>query len=103
MTALLCASLLTIASWYGEESDLFTASGERFNPAALTAASWDYPFGARLQVSHGAKTVVVRVNDRGPAKRFYHAGRKLDLSRAAFEKLAPLERGLIRVKVLEVE
>jgi|SRR6185503_854073 len=56
-----------------------TASGERMNPAAMTAAHRSLPFGTRVRVSHGARSVVVRINDRGPFVR----GRCLDLSAGA--------------------
>jgi rare lipoprotein A len=68
------------ASWYGYESELFTASGERFNPHGLTAASWKHPFGTRLLVTYAGRSVVVRINDRGPARG---TGRCLDLSEGA--------------------
>ncbi len=73
-----------IASWYGEElRGSFTASGEPFNPDGYTAASKTLPLGTRLRVSNEGKSVDVRINDRGP----YVAGRDLDLSKAAAEKI----------------
>ena len=91
-----------VASWYGGDEVLndYTASGEFFDAKDLTVASWDYPFGTMLEVTGNSNTVVVRVNDRGPARRL---GRCLDLSRAAFEQLSSLDDGLINVtyKVLE--
>lgn len=60
-----------------------TASGEKFNPNALTAAHKSLPFGTRLKVTHKGRSVIVRVNDRGP----YVRGRHLDLSRAAARKI----------------
>jgi rare lipoprotein A len=58
-----------------------TASGERMNPGAMTAAHRTLPFGTRVTVtnSHTGSSVVVRINDRGP---FVH-GRVIDLSPAA--------------------
>jgi rare lipoprotein A len=86
-----------IASWYGEElRGRPTASGEPFNPDDMTCAMWDIPFGTIVTVTLGNKSVKVRVNDRGPAKRL---GRKIDLSKAAFEKLTSLEAGLVTVKL----
>jgi rare lipoprotein A len=79
----------TIASWYdcvkpGECSrHKITASGERFNPNALTAAHRTLPFGTRVKVTHKGRSVVVRINDRGPFIR----GRSLDLSRAAARQI----------------
>ena len=84
-------------SWYGEECrGRLTASGVPFDPAAFTCASYKYPLGTRLLVSHKNCTVLVTVNDRGPAKRLH---RTLDLSRAAFQKLAPLKKGVITVTI----
>src|SRR6185436_11681363 len=53
-----------------------TASGERFNPHAMTCAHKRYPFGAMLRVSAGSKSIVCRVTDRGPFVR----GRIIDLT-----------------------
>ena len=92
------------ASWYGggEKLNEYTASGERFDPSKLACASWYYDFGQMLRVTNieTGKSIVVICNDRGPNKRL---GRAIDLSREAFRKLAPLEKGLIRVKIEGVE
>lgn len=71
------------ASWYALHSR--TASGERMNPSALTAAHRTLPFGTKLKVTNkkNGKSVVVRINDRGPFVR----GRVLDLSRGAAGQL----------------
>lgn len=87
------------ASWYGFESAGTMANGQPFNPRALTCAIWDYPFGTRLEVSHSGKSVIVEVTDRGPSMHHVRQGRIIDLSQAAFEKLAPCSRGLIRVQL----
>jgi len=85
------------ASWYGDEcAGNLTASGEVFEPRDMTCAMWDIPFGTRIRVQLGDRSVVVRVNDRGPAKRLK---RGIDLSRAAFAKLANTDAGLIKVKL----
>jgi len=91
------------ASWYGsgnpkERLNEFTASGERFNPEDFTAATYNYPFGTKLRVTNlsTGKSVVVKVNDRGPNRRL---NRVIDLSRAAFAKISMLKHGLIIVKV----
>jgi len=68
-----------MASFYGNESGSRTASGQRFDQNALTCAHRSLPFGTKLRVTHGDRSVVVTVNDRGP---FVH-GRVLDLSTAA--------------------
>ena len=85
------------ASWYGDEcAGKPTASGELFDPSQLTAAMWDVPFGTRVKVDLGPKSVIVRINDRGPAKRL---NRGIDLSREAFSQLAHTDAGLISVKL----
>jgi len=55
-----------MASYYGNESGSRTASGQRFNQHAMTAAHRTLPFGTRLKVTHGGRSVTVTVNDRGP-------------------------------------
>lgn len=77
------------ASWYALHSR--TASGERMNPAAYTAAHRSLPFGTKIKVTNkrNGRTVVVRINDRGPFVR----GRMLDLSRAAASKLGFVSSG----------
>lgn len=69
-----------VASFYGhgEKLSAFTASGQRFNPHAMTAAHKTLPFGTVLQVCHRG-CVHVTINDRGPFVR----GRQLDLSYGA--------------------
>ena len=71
------------ASWYHEGSR--TATGERYNPDGITAAHRSLPFGTRVQVRNQrtGRTVVVRINDRGPFIR----GRIIDLSRGAHRLL----------------
>jgi rare lipoprotein A len=71
------------ASWYALTSK--TASGERMNPSAMTAAHRSLPFGTKVKVvnRNNGKAVVVRINDRGPFIR----GRIIDLSKAAAAKL----------------
>ena len=67
------------ASWYGPGFDgRRTASGERFEPQAMTAAHRSLPFGTRVRVTHVStgRSVVVRINDRGP----FHGGRIIDLA-----------------------
>ncbi len=68
-----------IASFYGNESGSRTASGQRMNPSAMTAAHRTLPFGTKVRVTHGDRSVVVTINDRGPFIR----GRVLDLSTGA--------------------
>src|ERR1700760_1943069 len=68
-----------VASFYGNESGHETASGQRFNENAMTCAHRSLPFGTKLRVTHGGRSVIVTVNDRGPFVR----GRVLDLSTGA--------------------
>ena len=73
-----------VASWYGPGfHGKKTANGERFNTNDLTAAHKTLPFGTKVQVTNErtGKSVVVRINDRGP----YAHGRVIDLSKAAAE------------------
>lgn len=84
------------ASYYGNElAGRRTASGERFNPNALTAAHRSLPFGTRLKITNpsNGRTVIVRVNDRGPFVR----SRTLDVSLAAARVLGFVGRGTARV------
>jgi rare lipoprotein A len=88
------------ASWYGEEHrDLLMANGQRFDPDKLTAASWFFALGTKVVVTHADRSVVVEITDRGPAKRLVQEDRKIDLSRAAFAKLASPNLGLIDVTI----
>ena len=84
-----------VASFYTE--DEWTASGERFNTRAMTAAHPSLPFGTRLRVTNvtNGRSVVVRINDRGP----YVHGRAVDLSESAAESLGMVERGIVKVKL----
>ncbi len=94
--------LTGVASWYGEEHrGKLMANGQRFDPDRLTAASWHYPLGAKLRVTAAGSTnsVEVVVTDRGPGRPLLRQGRILDLSRAAFQRLANRDRGLIDVTV----
>jgi rare lipoprotein A len=82
-------------------SGVWTASGERFNENDLTAAMWGVKFGTLVKVTNLAngKSVVVKINDRGPSKRLVKKGRVIDLSKGAFLRLANLKAGVIKVKV----
>lgn len=98
------ASYYTVASCQREGTSGIMANGRKLNDEAFTAASWDYHFGTRLAVCRTYRTdrgncVQVVVTDRGPAKHLYRNGRILDLSRSAFEALAPLREGIIKVTV----
>jgi rare lipoprotein A len=82
-----------MASYYGNESGSRTASGQRFNQNAMTCAHRSLPFGTQLRVTHGDRSVVVTVNDRGPFVR----GRVLDLSTAAARAVGLTGAGVGRV------
>ncbi|MDD1536645.1 MULTISPECIES: septal ring lytic transglycosylase RlpA family protein [unclassified Bradyrhizobium] len=82
-----------MASFYGNESGSKTASGQRFNQNAMTAAHRSLPFGTKLRVTHGSQSVVVTINDRGPFIR----GRVLDLSTGAARAIGLTSRGVGRV------
>jgi rare lipoprotein A len=79
-----------MASYYGNESGSKTASGARFNQNAMTCAHRSLPFGTKLKVSHGGRSVVVTVNDRGPFVR----GRVLDLSTGAARAIGLTSAGV---------
>lgn len=107
--AVLSVSLLTVgcaptiiespklakASWY--QMGTKTASGERYNPDGLTVAHKTYPFGTLLKLTNpeNNKTVIARVNDRGP---FAH-GRELDTSRGTARELGFIDKGVANLKV----
>jgi rare lipoprotein A len=82
-----------MASYYGNESGSKTASGARFNQNAMTAAHRSLPFGTKLRVTHGGRSVVVTINDRGPFIR----GRVLDLSTGAARAIGLTSAGVGRV------
>ena len=89
------------ASWYGPQfHGRTTANGEVFNQLAYTAASKSLRFGTLLKVTNlrNNKSVIVRINDRGP----YIGGRQLDLSKAAAQALGMVRRGVIRVNVQQL-
>lgn len=82
------------ASYYGDRfHGRGTASGETYDKNDLTAAHRTLPFGTRLKVSYQDKSVIVRVNDRGP----YHQDRILDLSEEAFKRLSGTGAGVLSV------
>jgi rare lipoprotein A len=86
-------SFAGIASYYGNESGSKTASGQRFDQNAMTAAHRSLPFGTKLKVTHGSRSVVVTINDRGPFIR----GRVLDLSTGAARAVGLTGAGVGRV------
>lgn len=84
------------ASWYGRQfAGRPTASGERFNPAQMTAAHRSLPFGSKVRVTsqRTGQSIVVRINDRGP----FHGNRLIDLSEAAADAIGIKASGQGRV------
>lgn len=87
-----------IASWYGPDfHGKRTSSGETYDMYGMTAAHKTLPIPARVKVTNldNGKSIVVRVNDRGP----FHEGRIIDLSKAAAQALDVIRHGTARVKV----
>jgi rare lipoprotein A len=84
-----------VASYYTEGTK--TASGEKFNPLEMTAAHPTLPFGTKLRVTNVAsgRSVMVRVNDRGP----YVQGRVVDVSYSAADALGMVGKGVAKVKL----
>lgn len=97
-----------MASWYSEAAlkrdgqwaitKGVTASGQLFTDSGLTAASWDYPLGTKVKVTRtdNKAVVVVLVNDR-TARRF--KGKRIDLSKWAFSRIADCKQGIVPVTV----
>jgi rare lipoprotein A len=86
------------ASYYGADfAGRRTASGERFDPQALTAAHPDLPFGTLVRVTNleNGRSVTVRINDRGP----FTGGRIVDVSWGAARELGMLRSGVARVRL----
>jgi rare lipoprotein A len=91
-------NLRGMASWYGYDwAGRKTANGERFNPEAMTAAHRSLPMGTRVRVTntHNGRSVIVRINDRGP----YIGGRVIDLSVGAARILGMVSRGVAAVRI----
>ena len=86
------------ASWYALHSR--TASGEMMNPNHMTAAHRTLPFGTKVRVTNRAngKSVVVRINDRGPFVR----GRVIDVSKAAARQLGMIRAGVVSACIVRV-
>ena len=87
-----------MASWYGGSLHGGpTASGERFDKNAMTAAHRTLPMNTRVRVTskRNGRTVEVRINDRGP----YGKGRIIDLSEAAAKRLDMIDAGVVPVRV----
>jgi len=107
MLALVLSTLLLLTSWYGPGfHGNTTANGESYDQYAYTAAHRTLPFDTYLLVEYGENSIVVRINDRGPycfealsrGTLAPHPSRDLDLSKASFEALAPVSKGLLEVQ-----
>ena len=93
-----------LASWYADFSPGIkptTANMEEFDHEKMTCAMWGLPFNSMVEVTNvrNGKKVIVRVNDRGPAKRLCEEGRVIDLTLAAFRHIEDLDEGLARVRL----
>ena len=87
-----------VASWYGEKfHGRKTSSGEIFDMYKLTAAHKSLPLGTRVRVTNlkNRKSVIVKINDRGPFVR----GRIIDLSYGAAKKIGMVDDGVVKVRV----
>lgn len=87
-----------VASYYAHQHDgRRTASGERFDMSAMTAAHRTLPFGSRVRVTNldNGRSVVVRINDRGPFRK----ARVIDVSYAAAQELRMVTPGTARVQI----
>lgn len=90
------------ASFYADKHQgRKTANGELYSQQKMTAAHKKLPFGTQVKVTNlsNGKSTVVRINDRGPFVR----GRIIDLSKAAFARLAPLSAGILKVQIEVVD
>lgn len=90
-----------IASWYSRDDagvGTHTANGELFDDGQATCASWKFPIGTYVKITNpqNGKSVVCRVNDRGPQQDL---NRAIDLTKASFEKIADPDLGLIEVMI----
>ena len=97
-----------VASWYGYESGKMTANGEAFNPDGLSAAHKYLPIPMFVKVTNleNRKSVIVRVNDRGPFPSVHNARsgeRIIDLSLGAAKKLGFRGKGIARVSVEAIQ
>lgn len=90
------------ASWYGPKfHGKVTANGEIYDQMAFTAAHKSLRFGTLLKLTNkkNGKSVIVRINDRGP----YIPGRQLDVSKAVAMELGMIHRGVVRLDVEEIK
>jgi len=102
LCALVClegAAQAEVATYYGQEfAGHRIASGEKFNPGAMTAAHRTLPFGTRVRVTNSGngRSIIVRINDRGPLVK----GRVIDLSSGAARAIGMGSTGNVRMEVI---
>ena len=102
LCALVClegAAQAEVATYYGQEfAGHRTASGEKFNPNGMTAAHRTLPFGTRVRVTNSSngRSIIVRINDRGP----FVKGRAIDLSSGAARAIGMGSTGNVRMEVI---
>ncbi|MDP8266652.1 MAG: septal ring lytic transglycosylase RlpA family protein [Candidatus Aceula meridiana] len=92
------------ASWYSRKSPGIkqtTANNEIFDDTDMTCAIWGPRFNRKIRVTNleNNKSIIVRVNDRGPSEKHVLNGRIIDLTKAAFDALGTLDKGLIDVEI----
>jgi len=97
-------SMIGKASWYSRRDPGIkkrTANNEVFKDTEMTCAIWGAAFDSKVRVTNlkNGRSVVLRVNDRGPHGRYFREGRIIDLTKAAFNQLSSTKAGLIDVKV----
>ncbi|MGW1423639.1 septal ring lytic transglycosylase RlpA family protein [Bradyrhizobium manausense] len=83
-----------VATWYADESGRYTANGETYDADDLTCAHRTYPFDTLVRVTWRGRSIICRVNDRGPAKS---TGVDIDLSRRAARDLRMIDAGRVHV------
>jgi hypothetical protein len=94
-------SYFTRASCLKEGSLTLMSNGKELQDESLIAASWDFPLGTRIKVTSllTGRSAILTVTTRGPSKRLYKKGRRLDVSKRAFSIFAPLVRGHVSVRI----
>lgn len=94
-----CLTSFKASYYHSSFHGKITYSGEIYNENKLTAASNIYPIGTRLKITNieNNKSVIVKINDKGSFSKV-----TLDLSKKAFERIAELEKGIIKVKIKKI-
>ncbi len=97
-------SLIGLASWYSRKSpgiNKHTANNEIFDDNSMTCAMWGTEFNSIIRVTNieNGRSVVLRVNDRGPHNRYFRQGRLIDMTKNAFQQISDPKKGLAAVKI----